>query len=285
MELREVNPTLPTERVEVPAGSCQLACTPCAETDIHVPPVSESEVMIQSGMLQEELRSTKGSDAKCHADAKGATIVLENDLQTAIEVNCAGEMKVLYPKNRQMFITSTSEMVMQVSLRDDPTILGCCQVLPDAQLPRPITLRVSESFGSFGADAREFLQREQQEIHREQKLRDQREEIIQKTAAKHRCMMRVCALGIVVYCLLYFVPLVELIFRQPTEVAGMESFASSTLGQGIMAFFYKWLYCFLSDTCLSDTLLLSSPMGVQDGLPLMVRQHCFSSAVFAWLRA
>eukprot|EP00438_Fugacium_kawagutii_P015230 Skav206122 [mRNA] locus=scaffold172:204714:221930:+ [translate_table: standard] len=111
-------------------------------------------------------------------------LVLENDLQTAIEVKFSEEIKVIYPKLCHRFHISdeTAEMVMQVSLRDAPSISGTCQILPSACT----TLRVSESFGSFGPHAADYLQKEQEEVEREQESRNRRKDKLQNELEEKR---------------------------------------------------------------------------------------------------
>ena len=89
------------------------------------------------------------------------------------------ETNVLYPKKRCIFdITRASDKLMKVHCRDDPSIFGTRQVEDSS------TLRASESFGSFGVEVAEFLQKEQVEVEREKSLQQKRkgkmEEELQK---------------------------------------------------------------------------------------------------------
>ena len=103
------------------------------------------------------------------------TIVLENDLQAAINVRYDGEVKVLYPRMRHRITNCTSEMVMEVSLRDDPSVTGTCQISGTST-----AIRVSDGFGSFGSSAAEFLLKEFQEIRRQRQLPGKRERMQEK---------------------------------------------------------------------------------------------------------
>ena len=112
--------------------------------------------------------------------AEAGSVVLENDLKAAIEVKFSGEVAVIYPNDHRFFDT-TSEMVMQVSLRDDPSISGTCQVSIASS-----SLRASESFGSFGIEVAEFLQKEQLEVDRERELKQERMEYMRDEIDKER---------------------------------------------------------------------------------------------------
>ena len=100
----------------------------------------------------------------------------------------AEEVKVLYPNVRRAFHMSgpTSELMMRVRLRDDPSISGT-RIIPSAPgTTLDATLRVSDSFGSFGLHAAEFLQQEQRELAAEATSRQKRREILQNALEQVR---------------------------------------------------------------------------------------------------
>ena len=108
-------------------------------------------------------------DAKRHENSQA--VVIENDLQAAIEVRFSEEMKVLYPNSSHTFHIDT-EVNMEVTLREDRSISGNCVV------SSATSLRVSESFGSFGPAAAGVLASEQQEVAAEAQLRRKRQEML-----------------------------------------------------------------------------------------------------------
>ena len=133
--------------------------------------VTGYQKLVQDAEGSEEPGSAHESDAKRHAEkSQAGSVVLENDLKAAIEVKFSGEVSVIYPSDHKFFDT-TSEMVMQVSLRDDASISGTCLVFIGLS-----SLRASESFGSFGIEVAEFLQKEQLEVDRERELQQERKE-------------------------------------------------------------------------------------------------------------
>jgi hypothetical protein len=82
-------------------------------------------------------------------------VVLENNLGAAIEVTLDQEVKVLYPQKSCSFdVTRASDKLMKVHCRDDPSIFGTRRVEDG------LTLGASESFGSFGIEVADFLQKE-----------------------------------------------------------------------------------------------------------------------------
>ena len=100
--------------------------------------------------------------------ADGGLPQLENDLKAAIEVNLEG-WQVVYPSRSVHVADGRSEV--EIRLRDEPGVRGSCAVAA--------AMLASESFGSFGDKAREFLEQEQRELQREKNLalgRKQRDE-------------------------------------------------------------------------------------------------------------
>ena len=139
-------------------------------------------------------------------------VVLENNMQAAIEVRFGEELKVLYPNRCHTFTTSTCD-VMKVSLRDDPTISGTCQV-GDSR-----TLSVSESFGPFGVDAAHFLQKEQEEVRREQQWRQERRNRVEEALVKERSEQAISHFRFLFSCkVLGFGLLIICIFVVPFDI-------------------------------------------------------------------
>lgn len=108
-------------------------------------------------------------------------MVVENNLGTAIEVELDKEVKVLYPgKSCSFDITRASEKLMKVHCRDDPSICGTRQVEDIS------TLRASESFGSFGGEVADFVQKEQQQVEQEKSLLQKRKDRMEAFLEKER---------------------------------------------------------------------------------------------------
>lgn len=146
--------------------------------------VSGYQKLAQDSEGSEEPGGAHESDAERHSEkSQAGSVVLENDLKAAIEVKFSGEVSVLYPHVHHRFhiFDTTSEMVMQVSLRDDASISGTCLVSIASS-----SLRASESFGSFGIEVAEFLQKEQLEVDRERELRQERKESLDHEIEEER---------------------------------------------------------------------------------------------------
>ena len=184
---------------------------------------SNSEYQKQAEVLEEELGRTrdlkkelaeklaelpciKKSDDKPRANVGFKSVTILNDLQAAIDVSFDEQVEVLYPKMKHTFQanSSTSRMVIDVNLRDDPSISGTHYhyCFPETGTS---TLRVSESFDTFGTSAADFLRKEQQEILRHRKLRQQRQGTIQSIFDKEvleqmdfmfRMLPMTCSLGL-----------------------------------------------------------------------------------------
>ena len=183
-------------------------------TDVSVKLGEEGELLSCAVGVDLFGRAT-ASDGKCHAEPgpEGSHVVLENNMQAAIEVKVGEELKVLYPNRCHTFTTSTCD-VMKVSLRDDPTISGTCQV-GDSR-----TLSVSESFGPFGVDAAHFLQKEQEEVRQEQCLCLKRKQRTEKKLRKERWENVYCWFPLFFSCtLLSFGFLTLCVFLEPQDVA------------------------------------------------------------------
>ena len=120
-------------------------------------------------------------DAKEPDGPEDGIVVLENNLGAAIEVTLDQEVKVLYPGKSWIFgITGASDKLMKVHCRDDPSIFGTRQVEDG------LALRASESFGSFGVQVADFLQKEQQEVEREKSLLQERKRKMEEELEKER---------------------------------------------------------------------------------------------------
>ena len=125
------------------------------------------------------------------ADGPGDEIVgLENDLGAAIEVTLDQEVKVLYPQKSCSFnITRASDKLMKVHCRDDSSIFATQQVEDST------TLRASESFGSFGVEVSDFLQKEQQQVEREKSLLQERKRKMEEELEKAGRGITHCRVG------------------------------------------------------------------------------------------
>ena len=160
-----------------------------------------------------------GSIRSAASDAvgKARTIVLENDLPTAVAVYFSQSSRVLYPKESHKFSSTLSDSVVRVCLRDNPAISGSCQVI------RAVTLRASKSFGSFGGEAQHFLQQETLEVSREQRLlqsRKKRMEEVEHEITIQRRWHRLCYFPLVFSCTLLGAGLLVLcIIVEPQDAA------------------------------------------------------------------
>ena len=120
-------------------------------------------------------------DAKEPDGPEDGIVVLENNLGAAIEVTLDQEVKMLYPGKSWIFgITGASDKLMKVHCRDDPSILGTRQVEDG------LAHRASESFGSFGVQVADFLQKEQEEVEREKSLLQERKKRMEEELVKER---------------------------------------------------------------------------------------------------
>ena len=108
--------------------------------------------------------------------------------QTQVELD--KEVKVLYPgKSCSFDITRASEKLMKVHCRDDPSICGTRQVEDIS------TLRASESFGSFGGEVADFVQKEQQQVEQEKSLLQKRKDRMEAFLEKERRENAFCVLA------------------------------------------------------------------------------------------
>ena len=90
---------------------------------------------------------------------------LINDLKAAVEVNSSKGRSVLYP-GKSMKLDA---MLVEVSLRDDPSIHGICEEFAGTQL-----CISSGAFGNFGTEVQHFIAEEDVSIQREERLKEQR---------------------------------------------------------------------------------------------------------------
>ena len=96
------------------------------------------------------------------------------------QVTLDQEVKVLYPQKSCSFdVTRASDKLMKVHCRDDPSIFGTRRVEDG------LTLGASESFGSFGIEVADFLQKEQQEVEREKFLLQERKRKMEEELEKN----------------------------------------------------------------------------------------------------
>ena len=146
------------------------------------------------------------------APEEAGAVVVENDLPAAIEVQLGQEVRVLYPGRNGRFQTGQSDKV-SVSLRDEPHISGSCQVSEGAA-----TLVASESFGSFGPQARELGQKEQQEVEREKSLLEDRKKRVERVRREISSFTMRCFYGNLSCTALLFCALVAYIFVDPNSV-------------------------------------------------------------------
>jgi uncharacterized membrane protein len=108
--------------------------------------------------------------------------------QTQVELD--KEVKVLYPgKSCSFDITRAFEKLMKVHCRDDPSICGTRQVEDIS------TLRASESFGSFGGEVADFVQKEQQQVEQEKSLLQKRKDRMEAFLEKERRENAFCVLA------------------------------------------------------------------------------------------
>ena len=120
-------------------------------------------------------------DAKEPDGPEDGIVVLENNLGAAIEATLDQEVKVLYPRKSWIFgITRASDKLMKVHCRDDPSIFGTRRVEDG------LTLGASESFGSFGVQVADFLQKDREEVERERSLLQERKRKMEKELEKRR---------------------------------------------------------------------------------------------------
>ena len=130
-------------------------------------------------------------DAKEPDGPEDGIVVLENNLGAAIEVTLEQEVKVLYPRKSWIFdVTRASDKLMKVHCRDDPSIFGTRRVEDG------LTLGASESFGSFGVEVADFLQKEQEEVDREKSLLQERKRRMEKELEKQRRIEVFCCFPI-----------------------------------------------------------------------------------------
>ena len=126
--------------------------------------------------------------------------------QTQVELD--REVKVLYPGNTCSFdITRAFDKLMQVRCRDDPIIFGTRQV---QEIEEISTLRASESFGSFGREVADFLQKEQQQVEREKSLLQARKDRMDAFLEKERRQNAFCVLAGSLSCAALFLGLLVL---------------------------------------------------------------------------
>ena len=137
----------------------------------------------QHQFLHNAMELPGNPDAKEPDGPEDGIVVLENNLGAAIEVTLDQEVKVLYPRKRWIFgitVTRASDKLMKVRCRDDPSIFGTRRVEDG------LTLGASGSFGSFGVQVADFLQKEQQEVEREKSLLQERKRKMEEELEKER---------------------------------------------------------------------------------------------------
>ena len=164
--------------------SCHIYC--CRGKNTRINPTTtlssfEGWKVRTSELWLMELPGQVTVSAVPHACPQGR-LVLQNNLQAAIEAQLGEEVQVLYPHRCHEFESVGSDTVIKVCLRDDPSICGTCSVT-ESSLP----LRTSDSFGRFGHDAEEYLQKETEEVQREQDFEDllqKRKQVLPKKLRK-----------------------------------------------------------------------------------------------------
>lgn len=170
-------PESPT-KVHPETGSLEV---PTGPTSFEVPvnlPGSVHSVLVHDATDAKDKNKSKGP---VDPGGKVCTVVVANDLPAALEIKFAEEAKVLYPKRYHKFRTAvTRDSVMQICLRDNPKISGSCQV------SGALTLHASKSFGSFGVEARHFLENEKKQVQRERCLLLDRKKQMEKELAIER---------------------------------------------------------------------------------------------------
>jgi len=103
------------------------------------------------------------------------------------QVTLDQEVKVLYPQKSCSFdVTRASDKLMKVHCRDDPSIFGTRRVEDG------LTLGASESFGSFGVEVADFLQKDREEVEREKSLLQERKRRMEKELEKQRRIAAFC---------------------------------------------------------------------------------------------
>eukprot|EP00435_Cladocopium_sp_Y103_P069788 s376_g34.t1 len=162
----------------------------------------------------DECHADDAPDAVEPVDGGDGTVVLENNLGAAIEVKLDQEVKVLYPwKSCSFDITRASDKLMKVHCRDDPSIFGTRQVEDSS------TLRASESFGSFGVEVADFLQKEQEEVEQEKFLLQERKKKMEEEHEKTRLdKLRGCPISCFFTALFLFPPVLWAC-QDPQEMA------------------------------------------------------------------
>lgn len=162
-------------KVHPETGSLEV---PTGPTSFEVPvnlPGSVHSVLVHDATDAKDKNKSKGP---VDPGGKVCTVVVANDLPAALEIKFAEEAKVLYPKRYHKFRTAvTRDSVMQICLRDNPKISGSCQV------SGALTLHASKSFGSFGVEARHFLENEKKQVQRERCLLLDRKKQMEKELA------------------------------------------------------------------------------------------------------
>ena len=214
-EMRGIVTPLANLHLDPPSGAMELHGSMVSPLVTEPVPVKGYAKLAQDAE-DEELGGAQKSDAKRHAEKRSqASVLLENDLKAAIEVKYSAVVTVIYPHVKHTFqIIDTTEM--QVSLRDDPSISGTCQVASSF-------LRVSESFGSFGLEVAEFLKKEQLEVDRERELQQKRKDFLNKEIDKERWIygkVKCNQVLFLAFCgLLFSGLLVACVFAQPQDSA------------------------------------------------------------------
>ena len=154
---------------------------------------------------------------------KVCRVVVANDLPAALEMKFADQAKVLYPKGYHKFRTAVArDSVVQICLRDNPKISGSCQVVSGAS-----TLHASKCFGTFGVEARHFLENEKKQVQRQRCLLHDRKKRMEKELAIERREHVLWYFPFIVLCTLLGIGLLALCIvvepQGPVSAVGLSS--------------------------------------------------------------
>ncbi|CAE7424054.1 unnamed protein product [Symbiodinium sp. CCMP2456] len=164
------------------ANALEATMPLCPDNVLSVRKDSMSDVAVRSPGVDASV--TDGTQEQRVTKACAA-VNFTNDLATAVEVVLGTEKLVIYPGRNHVFqITTTSDAKLTVALRDAPEVSADCHVGSGADL----FLSASGSFGSFGVAAAQFLKREQDQIQREQHLRQKRQQTMKREVTRQECV-------------------------------------------------------------------------------------------------
>eukprot|EP00435_Cladocopium_sp_Y103_P049572 s1038_g15.t1 len=191
---------------------------------LEVPSSFEVPVDLPGSVLVHAKDAKDRTNSKGPADPGGkvCTVVVANDLPAALDIKFAEEAKVLYPKRYHKFRAAvTRYSVVQICLRDNPKISGS-QIVSGA-----VTLHASKSFGSFGVEARHFLENEKKEVRRERCLLHDRKKQMEKELAIERREHVLWYFPFIVLCTLLGIGLLALCIvvepQGPVTAVGLSS--------------------------------------------------------------